>query len=187
MGSYLYLFNSKGIGASIPRTLITVTPLLYNHDERLMNNLLRTLTEARVKPPGDLKLLLTAVKETRKQEKLDNKPLDVFTESLDNLLADLRTITIDNRDAEAFLKPVSRAEVPDYYDYITNPMDFQTMARKIKQKSYKSKREFKDDLDLIWSNCYKYNAVEDHPLRQCADRLKAKAERLLNPGSLVPR
>ncbi|KAJ3531355.1 hypothetical protein NMY22_g8189 [Coprinellus aureogranulatus] len=81
-----------------------------------MNNLLRTLTEARVKPPGDLKLLLTAVKETRKQEKFDNKPLDVFTESLDNLLADLRTITIDNRDAEAFLKPVSRAEVPDYYD-----------------------------------------------------------------------
>lgn len=40
---------------------------------------------------------------------------------------------------------------------ITNPMDFSTMAKKLKNKQYKSKREFKDDLDLIWSNCYKYN------------------------------
>lgn len=39
-------------------------------------------------------------------------------------------------------------------------MDLATMARKVKNKQYKSKREFKDDLDLIWSNCYKYNAAE---------------------------
>jgi transcriptional activator SPT7 len=39
-------------------------------------------------------------------------------------------------------------------------MDFQTMLKKVKQKQYKSKREFKDDLDLIWSNCYMYNATE---------------------------
>ncbi|KAH6897911.1 SAGA complex protein [Coprinopsis sp. MPI-PUGE-AT-0042] len=143
-----------------------------------MNNLLRTLTESHVRPGNDLKQLLTAVKETRRQC-YDTKLSDAFYESLDNLLADLRTITIDNRDAEAFLKPVSRQEVPDYYDYITQPMDLATMARKVKNKQYKSKREFKDDLDLIWSNCYKYNAAEDHPLRQCVDRLKLKAERLL--------
>ena len=82
----------------------------------------------------------------------------------------------DSRDAEAFLKPVSKAEVPDYYDgkclssemndsdsattVISNPMDFQTMLRKVKQKNYRSKREFQDDLDLIWTNCYTYNASE---------------------------
>ncbi|EED85385.1 predicted protein [Postia placenta Mad-698-R] len=88
---------------------------------------------------------------------------------------------MDNRDAEAFLKPVSKAEVPDYYDVITNPMDLQTMLKKVKQKQYKSKKEFKDDLDLIWSNCFTYNATEvkNHPLRMCAKRLKVKAERLL--------
>jgi transcriptional activator SPT7 len=43
---------------------------------------------------------------------------------------------------------------------ISNPMDLQTMLKKVKQKQYKSKREFKDDLDLIWSNCYTYNATE---------------------------
>ena len=34
------------------------------------------------------------------------------------------------------------------------------MLKKVKQKQYKSKKEFKDDLDLIWSNCFQYNAAE---------------------------
>ncbi len=45
----------------------------------------------------------------------------------------------------------------ELFAVIQNPMDFQTMARKVKAKSYKSKREFQDDLDLIWTNCYTYN------------------------------
>ncbi|KAJ7776048.1 hypothetical protein DFH07DRAFT_74082 [Mycena maculata] len=147
-----------------------------------MNNLLRTLTDSKTKaayPEYDLKLLLTTVKEGRRQAH-DSKLTDPFYDSLENLLLDLRTTSIDNHDAEAFLKPVSRAEVPDYYDVITNPMDLQTMLKKVKQKQYKSKREFKDDLDLIWSNCFTYNATETHPLRQCAKRLKVKADRLLH-------
>ncbi|EEB95012.1 hypothetical protein MPER_06084, partial [Moniliophthora perniciosa FA553] len=47
------------------------------------------------------------------------------------------------------------------------------------QKQYKSKKEFKDDLDLIWSNCLTYNAKTSHPLLKCALRLKAKANRPL--------
>ena len=43
---------------------------------------------------------------------------------------------------------------------ISNPMDLQTMLKKVKQRHYKSKKEFKDDLDLIWSNCFTYNATE---------------------------
>ena len=43
---------------------------------------------------------------------------------------------------------------------IMHPMDLQTMQKKVKSKQYKSKREFKDDLDLIWSNCFTYNATE---------------------------
>ena len=39
-------------------------------------------------------------------------------------------------------------------------MDLQTMQKKVKQKAYKSKRDFKDDLDLIWDNCFTYNATE---------------------------
>ncbi|KAI6007732.1 hypothetical protein F5J12DRAFT_830397 [Pisolithus orientalis] len=143
-----------------------------------MNNLLRTLTENQRRPSPDLKLLLNTVKDVRRLA-LDSKASDPFYESLEGLLLDLRTVTMDNRDAEAFLKPVSRAEVPDYHEVISNPMDLQTMLKKVKQKHYKSKREFKDDLDLMWSNCFTYNSTKDHPLRLCAIRLKKKAERLL--------
>ncbi|KAG6853732.1 hypothetical protein C0991_001866 [Blastosporella zonata] len=148
-----------------------------------MNNLLRTLTESQVKsayPEADLRLLLTTVKESRRQS-YDTKvsAADPFFDSLENLLLDLKAVTIDNHDAEAFLKPVSRAEAPDYYEVIANPMDFGTMLKKVKGRQYKSKREFKDDLELIWSNCLIYNAAENHPLRPCVKRLKLKADRLL--------
>ncbi|KAG1726945.1 Bromodomain-containing protein, partial [Suillus paluster] len=143
-----------------------------------MNNLLRTLTESQVKPSPDLRLLLSAVKDARRQS-YDAKVSEPFYDSLEGLLHDLRTVTMDNHDAEAFLKPVAKSDVPDYFDVIANPMDLQSMLKKVKSKQYKSKREFADDLDLIWSNCFTYNATEDHPLRHCAMRLKKKADRLL--------
>ena len=71
----------------------------------------------------------------KQRQSQDTKLSDPFYDSLEGLLQDLRTITPvcvlracrfiwaltrvfvkDNRDAEAFLKPVSRADVPDYYD-----------------------------------------------------------------------
>ncbi|TRM55667.1 Bromodomain-containing protein, partial [Schizophyllum amplum] len=146
-----------------------------------MNNLLRTLRENQ-KQNGyhnpDLKRLLAEVKAERKAHDT-SKLTEPFYESLEGMLHELRTVTIDNHDAEAFLKPVSRADAPDYHEVIQEPMDLQTMLRKVRQRSYKSKREFKDDLDRIWDNCFQYNAAENHPLRKCATRLKAKAECLL--------
>ncbi|KAI9507752.1 hypothetical protein F5148DRAFT_1202423 [Russula earlei] len=147
-----------------------------------MNNLLRTLANSQAKlsiPDADFKRLLQVVKDSRQKQPHDAKLVDPFYDALEDLLHDLRSVTMDNHDADAFIKPVSRVDVPDYYDYITNPMDFQTMLKKVKQKQYKSKKDFKDDLDLIWSNCFQYNATENHPLRLCAARLKAKAEHLL--------
>ena len=92
-------------------------------------------------------------------------------------------ITQDNRDAEAFLKPVSKAEVPDYLEgnkvialqagganptiVIVNPMDLSTMLKKVKQKQYKSKWEFNQDLELIWKNCYTYNAAKVCSILMC--------------------
>ena len=36
-------------------------------------------------------------------------------------------------------------------------MDLSTMARKVRQHLYKTKRDFISDLNLIWDNCLKYN------------------------------
>lgn len=81
----------------------------------------------------------------------------------------------DNRDADAFLKPVSRTDYPDYYEskfpgprfvsrqphicaVIEQPMDLGTMLKYVKTRKYKSKQEFAGDLNLIWKNCFKYNS-----------------------------
>jgi transcriptional activator SPT7 len=53
------------------------------------------------------------------------------------------------------------------------------MTKKLKQVAYKSKAEFVADLDLIWSNCLKYNAEITHPLRRNANSMRKEAEKLV--------
>jgi transcriptional activator SPT7 len=58
-------------------------------------------------------------------------------------------------------------------------MDLGSMTKKLKQLQYKSKNEFVADLDLIWSNCLKYNADVAHPLRRNANSMRKEAEKLV--------
>jgi transcriptional activator SPT7 len=58
-------------------------------------------------------------------------------------------------------------------------MDLGTMTKKLKTLAYKSKAEFVADLDLIWSNCLKYNADIAHPLRRNANSMRKEAEQLV--------
>jgi transcriptional activator SPT7 len=58
-------------------------------------------------------------------------------------------------------------------------MDLGTMTKKLKTLVYKSKAEFVADLDLIWSNCLKYNADLAHPLRRNANSMRKEAEKLV--------
>lgn len=53
------------------------------------------------------------------------------------------------------------------------------MTKKLKLLSYKSKTEFVNDLDLIWSNCLKYNGDLNHPLRRNANSMRKEADKLI--------
>lgn len=44
-----------------------------------------------------------------------------------------------------------------YSDIIKSPMDLGTMTKKLKNMQYSSKKDFADDLNLIWSNCMIYS------------------------------
>jgi hypothetical protein len=59
----------------------------------------------------------------------------------------------------------------DYYDVIKNPMDFGTMLQKIKNKEYLSPEEFKDDAQLVFSNCFTYNR-EGSPVNAMGKRVQ---------------
>ncbi|CAI5981317.1 unnamed protein product, partial [Closterium sp. NIES-65] len=57
-----------------------------------------------------------------------------------------------------FSVPVNPAEVPDYFDVISHPMDFSTVRGRVAKKLYTSWRQFEDDVSLIWKNAMIYNA-----------------------------
>ncbi|KAF8608459.1 hypothetical protein BDV93DRAFT_487136 [Ceratobasidium sp. AG-I] len=133
-----------------------------------MKHLLHALESRRHKlavPDAELDQLLSEVKDAR-----DVKGAEQFTDSLEKVLADLRSLS----EAHAFLKPVTKADAPDYNHVIKHPMDLSTMGRKVRNKQYRTKTEFVADLNLIWDNCLNYNANPSHPLRRCATALRKR-------------
>ncbi|KAH9410896.1 bromodomain-containing protein [Ordospora pajunii] len=67
-------------------------------------------------------------------------------------------------ESKIFLSRVTKREAPDYYEVIKRPMDLSIVQKKIGK--YNTFEEFKDDLDLIWSNCLEYNQAKYY--RECA-------------------
>ncbi|CAG5126855.1 unnamed protein product [Candidula unifasciata] len=70
---------------------------------------------------------------------------------------DLVNELIKHQDAWPFLKPVDKKLVPDYYDVITNPMDFGTIRNRIHAFTYKRPSEILEDVRQIFHNCVEYN------------------------------
>lgn len=58
-----------------------------------------------------------------------------------------------------FLTPVDpeRDQCANYFDVIKHPMDLQTVRKKLESNKYATVSQFKDDVNLIWENAYRYN------------------------------
>ena len=56
-----------------------------------------------------------------------------------------------------FVQPVSRTDVPDYYEVIKEPMDLSTMEVKLENDAYQTMEDFIYDCKLIFNNCRQYN------------------------------
>lgn len=70
-----------------------------------------------------------------------------------------------------FLQPVSKDEVPDYYDVIEEPMDLATIEAKLEQDHYATPEDFIRDATLMFDNCQKFNN-ETTPYAKCAVTLE---------------
>lgn len=125
---------------------------------------------------AQLRSLMSEVRKNRSkwasEEKVGQEEL---YEAAERVLMELKAMT---EYAAPFLQKVNKREAPDYYHIIKNPMDIGTMIKKLKQLQYKSKKEFCDDLSLIWTNCMKYNSDPNHVLRKKADHMKRETTRL---------
>lgn len=125
---------------------------------------------------AQLRSLMSEVRKNRSkwasEEKIGQEEL---YEASERVLMELKAMT---EYAAPFLQKVNKREAPDYYHIIKTPMDIGTMIKKLKQLQYKSKKEFCDDLGLIWSNCMRYNAEPNHGLRKKAEHMKRETARL---------
>jgi transcriptional activator SPT7 len=125
---------------------------------------------------AQLRSLISEVRKNRsKWANEDRVGQEELYESTEKVLMELKA----NEHAHPFLQRVNKREAPDYYNVIKHPMDIGTMMKKLKQLQYKSKKEFVDDLMLIWSNCLKYNADPSHFLRKKALHMKKETEKLV--------
>ena len=53
-----------------------------------------------------------------------------------------------------------KLNIPDYFNIITNPMDFGTIEKKLKAHEYLSMQQFLQDVELVFQNAFHYNGME---------------------------
>ena len=126
---------------------------------------------------AQLRSLMSEVRKGRSKWASDEKVgQEELYEACDKVLVELKAQT---DYAAPFLQRVNKRDAPDYYNIIRYPMDFGTMLKKMKNFQYKSKKEFVDDVNLIWANCLKYNTDPAHPLRKKALYMRKETEKLI--------
>ncbi|KAF7724387.1 Transcriptional activator spt7 [Apophysomyces ossiformis] len=125
----------------------------------------------------ELQNLLSEFKPHRSKWANDDKiGQEELYDACEKVLNDLKNFT---EHSTPFLNKVTKREAPDYFDVIKRPMDLGTVTKKMKQLQYKSKKEFADDLYLIYQNCLVYNSEPTNPFRKHAIAMRKKTDRLL--------
>ena len=125
---------------------------------------------------NQLRTLISEVRKGRsKWASEDRVGQEELYEAAEKVLMELKAMT---EYAQPFLQRVAKRDAPDYFTIIKNPMDIGTMLKKLKSLGYRSKKEFVDDLNLIWANCLKYNSNPDHPFRKKALHMRKETDKL---------
>ncbi|KAL9957398.1 hypothetical protein ACROYT_G039030 [Oculina patagonica] len=106
---------------------------------------------------------------TESQAQASKQPLT--SKDYDSLKRLLRSLQ-SHKMAWPFLEPVNADEVPEYYDVITDPIDFSMIEERMNSKSYSSLEFFVSDITKIFDNCRYFNQ-RDSPYYRCAEVLES--------------
>ncbi|KAL4705133.1 hypothetical protein ACJJTC_018704 [Scirpophaga incertulas] len=77
-----------------------------------------------------------------------------------------------HKNAWPFMEPVDPREAPTYYKVIKEPMDLQTVERKVNDQTYSTLSEFIGDMTKIFDNCRYFNP-KDSEFYRCAEGLES--------------
>ncbi|XP_061592603.1 bromodomain and PHD finger-containing protein 3 [Cololabis saira] len=126
----------------------------------------------------DLEKARLLVELIRKREKLKREQVRVQHAALEMQLTPMLVLlrsTLDQLQekdtAQIFAEPVNIKEVPDYLDFISQPIDFSTMRSKLESHTYRSVADLEADFNLMVSNCLLYN-TKDTVFHRAALRLR---------------
>ncbi|KAI3357141.1 hypothetical protein L3Q82_015606 [Scortum barcoo] len=126
----------------------------------------------------DLEKARLLVELIRKREKLKREQVKVHQAALEMQLTPMLVLLrstleqLQEKDtAQIFAQPVDIKEVPDYLEFISQPMDFSTMRSKLEGHKYHSVADLESDFNLMVSNCLTYNA-KDTVFHRAALRLR---------------
>ncbi|KAF8586044.1 hypothetical protein K439DRAFT_1659937 [Ramaria rubella] len=134
--------------------------------------------------------MLTELTRKREQQKLLQAQLlqDIVSKVLfphtPALKSALEQIQLLDKN-ELFHKPVTRAEAPDYFDIVKNPMSFMGIDAKLDKGEYLDLDSFKSDINLVFDNAMLYNK-RDTVFHKTAARLKASSAHTLASLSAHP-
>ncbi|KAJ5721782.1 uncharacterized protein N7483_009716 [Penicillium malachiteum] len=118
---------------------------------------------------AELRSLLSEVRKNRSKWASEDKiGQEELYEAAEKVLSELKAMT---EHSTAFLTRVNKL--------IKHPMDLGSMTKKLKGIQYRSKQDFVDDLNLIWTNCLKYNTNPEHFLRKHALYMRKETEKLV--------
>ena len=59
-----------------------------------------------------------------------------------------------------FQQPVCKKRYKDYYEKITNPIDFTTLKKNISRHYYQGRQQWLEDIQLLLENSLKYNGPD---------------------------
>ncbi|XP_061913361.1 bromodomain and PHD finger-containing protein 3-like isoform X1 [Entelurus aequoreus] len=126
----------------------------------------------------DLEKARLLVELIRKREKLKREQIKVHQAALEMQLTPMLLLLrstleqLQEKDtAQIFAAPVDTMEVPDYLEFISQPMDFSTMRSKLEGHAYRCVADLDADFHLMLSNCLLYNA-RDTVFHRAALRLR---------------
>ncbi|KAJ8028294.1 Transcription initiation factor TFIID subunit 1 [Holothuria leucospilota] len=111
----------------------------------------------------------------RKKQSINRRrtdPLVTLGTMLETILGGIRQLPY----TAPFHTPVNPKQVPDYYRIVNNPMDLQTIRERIRKRQYKSRDEFKADIEAIVGNSTLYNGAKS-PLTMIAQNMLSFCEK----------
>ncbi|THG96316.1 hypothetical protein EW026_g5492 [Hermanssonia centrifuga] len=128
--------------------------------------------------------ILADICRRREVRKLDQQQIiqDVFSRALFSNEPTLRMTfeKIRGHDRHDYFKnPVSKVDVPDYYDIIRRPICWNVIDQKLDGHRYWDLQDFKDDIHLVLDNAMLYNHPGT-PFYKTALRIKTAAGPLLS-------